>query len=85
VMDIAPRDTVQGSIMAGNVVVAFTAMAPFGVARLLENYQLERILWGAIGIAIVALLASGLLVESHLRVRSAPGAWRPRRQTPRTV
>jgi len=67
------------------MVATLTAFAPFGVAWLLERHELERVLWAAAGAMIVALLASGLLVESSVRLRSAPGSWRSRRQTARTV
>jgi hypothetical protein len=84
-IDIAPRGATQGSILAANAIAALTAFAAFGVAWLLASHELERILWGAAGVMIVALLASGLLVESRVRVRSSPGSWRSRRQTARTV
>lgn len=80
-MDIAPRGTVQGSILAANLAAGIVAFAPFGVAGLLGRYDLERLLWVGIGIAIVALLASGLLVDARVRIRTAPGAWRTRSRT----
>jgi MFS family permease len=82
VMDIAPRGATQGPILATNLVAAACAFGPFGVAWLLQRYDLERILWGAIGVAILALLASGLLIESRVRVRATTGSWRTRRQAP---
>jgi len=84
-LDVSPRGVTQGPILAGNMVATLTAFAPFGVAWLLERHELERVLWAAAGAMIVALLASGLLVESSVRLRSAPGSWRSRRQTARTV
>lgn len=85
VMDIAPRGATRGPILAANIAAMTTAIAPFGVAWLLERHELERILWGAVGVTIVTLLASGILVESRVRVRTSPGSWRSRRQAPRTV
>jgi MFS family permease len=76
--DITPRGAVHGLIMAANALAAITGLAPLGVAWLLEHYELERLLWAAAGVAIAALLASGLLVESRVRVRAALGAWRTR-------
>jgi MFS family permease len=84
-MDIAPRGATQGPILAANLVAAVCAFGPFGVAWLLQRYELERILWGATGIAILALLASGLLIESRVRVRTTAGSWRSRRQAPRAA
>jgi len=77
-LDIVPRGATQGPILVANIIAAITAFAPFGVAWLLGRYDLERILWAAVGVAIVALLASGLLVESRVRVRAAAGSWRIR-------
>jgi hypothetical protein len=76
--DIAPRGAVHALIMGANALAAITGLAPLGVAWLLEHYELERLLWATAGVAIAALLASGLLVESRVRVRAAPGAWRTR-------
>ncbi len=84
-MDLAPRAAVQGPILAANLIAGVFAFAPFGVAWLMGRYDLERLLWGAIGVAIVALLASGLLVESRVRIRTSPGSWRSRQRTARTV
>jgi hypothetical protein len=85
VMDIAPRHAARGYILTSNLVTGICAFAPFGVAWLLQRYELERVLWGAIGMAIVALLASGLLIESRVHIRNASGSWRTRRQEPRVV
>jgi hypothetical protein len=84
-LDIAPRGTIQAPILLTNMVASVTAFAPLGVVWLLGRYELERVLWGAIGVAIVALLASGLLIESRVRVRAAAGSWRTRRQQPRAA
>lgn len=84
-MDIAPRGATRGPILATNLVAGICGFAPFGVVQLLRHHELERIIWAAIGIAIVALLASGLLVESRVRIRSSAGSWRTRRQAPRAV
>jgi len=84
-MDIAPRSAVQGPILAANLITAVVAFAPFGVAWLMGRYDLERLLWGGIGLAIVALLASGLLLESRVRIRTSPGSWRFRQRTARTA
>ncbi len=84
-MDIAPRSAVQGPILAANLIAGVVAFAPFGVAWLMERYELERLLWGGIGVAIVALLASGLLLESRVRIRTSPGSWRFRQRTARTA
>ncbi len=84
-MDLAPRAAVQGPILAANLIAGVFAFAPFAVAWLMGRYDLERLLWGAIGVALVALLASGLLVESRARIRTSPGSWRSRQRTPRTV
>lgn len=84
-MDIAPRGAVQGSILAANVAAGALAFAPFGVAWLLGRYDLERLLWGGIGVTILALLASGLLIDARVRIRTAPGAIRSRARTPRPV
>jgi len=85
VMEIVPRGAIQGSILAANAVAGLLAFAPFGVAWLLARYDLERLLWGAIGVTIVALLASGLLVDARVRIRTAPGARRFRTRTARPV
>lgn len=84
-MDIAPRGAVRGPILAANLIAGVFAFAPFGVAWLMGRYDLERLLWGGIGVAIVALLASGLLLESRVRIRTSPGSWRSRQRTARTA
>ncbi len=84
-MDIAPRGATQGPILAANLVAAVCAFGPFGVAWLMQRHELERILWGAIGVAILALLASGLLIDSRVRVRTTVGSWRSRRQAPKAA
>lgn len=84
-MDIAPRAVVQGPILATNLIAGVFAFGPFGVAWLMGRYDLERLLWGGIGIAIIALLASGLLLESRVRIRTSPGSWRSRQRTARTI
>lgn len=84
-MDIAPRTALGGAVLAANLIAGVFALAPFGVAWLLGRYELERLLWGGIGVAIVALLASGLLLESRIRIRTSPGSWRSRQRTARTA
>ncbi len=84
-MDIAPRGAVQGPIFAANLIAGVCAFAPFGVAWLIGRFELERLLWGGIGVAIAALLASGLLMESRVRIRSSSGSWRSRQRTARTA
>lgn len=84
-MDIAPRAAVQGLILAANLIAGVFAFAPFVVAWLIGRYDLERLLWGGIGIAIVALLVSGLLLESRVHIRTSSGSWRSRQRTARTV
>ncbi len=73
-----------GTLVATLIAGVF-AFAPFGVAWLMGRYDLERLLWGGIGLAIVALLASGLLLESRVRIRTSPGSWRFRQRTARTA
>ncbi len=82
---LAPAGALPGSIQASNLVVAVFAFGPLGVAWLLGRYDLERILWGATGIAFVALLASGLLIESRVRLRTPAGAVRSTRQATNTA
>jgi hypothetical protein len=84
-MDIAPRGTLQGQILATNVIAGIFAFSPFGVAWLMQRYDLERLMWAGVGVSIVALLASGLLHESRARIRTPSGTWRSRRRTPRTA
>ncbi len=84
-MDIAPRSALGGAVLAANLIAAIFALAPFGVAWLLGRYELERLLWAGIGVAIVTLLASGLLLESRVRIRTSPGSWRSRQRTARTA
>ena len=84
-LDILPRGATQGAIMAANLVTAVFAFAPLGVAWLLQEQELDRILWVAIGCASLALLASGLLVESRVRIRTSAGSWRSRRRASRAV
>ncbi len=84
-MDISPRAMLQGTILASNLVAGVFAFAPFGVAWLLGRYELERLLWGSIGLAIVALLASGLLPESRVRIRTSRGSMRTRQRAAPTM
>jgi hypothetical protein len=81
-MQIAPGAASQGMILAANMVAAIFAFGPLVVARILEDVALDRVLWGAAGCAVVALLVSGLLVESHARIRTPFGSWRSPRQVP---
>jgi hypothetical protein len=79
-MDIAPRGALSGLVLMANLLAGIIGLAPLGVAMLLDRFELERLLWAASGLAILALLASGLLVESRVRMRTSPGAWRSRTQ-----
>lgn len=54
---------------------------PLAVAWSLDRYDMERVFWVGIGLGVVALLASGLLMNAGSRVRHSGGSWRRASQT----
>ncbi|HYI24886.1 MAG TPA: hypothetical protein VD767_05705 [Thermomicrobiales bacterium] len=84
-MAITRTEALPGATMASNLVMAIVGFGPLVVARLLDDVSLERMLWGAAVCAGLALIASGLLVESSVRVKSPVGSWRATRQATNSV
>ncbi len=78
-MNLTRPESLAGATMSINVLMAICGFGPLVVARLLNDYDLDHILWGATACAAVALFASGLLVESTVRVRTPVGTWRSTR------
>jgi hypothetical protein len=78
-MDLTRPGMLPGATMASNLLMAICGFGPLVVALLLEDYNLDRILWGGTVCAALALFASGLLVESTVRVRTPVGSWRSAR------
>lgn len=77
-MDVSTSGTVVGLTTWVNALAGVFAFAPFAVAWALGEWSSDRVFWGGIGLAVVALLASGLLPNARVKVRSKPGTWRKR-------
>lgn len=80
-MDISPRGEAGGTVFAANLVAAIGAFFPLVAAWSIDRRELDVAFWGAIGLAVLALIASGLLPNSRVRVRRSTGSWRNRPTT----
>jgi hypothetical protein len=83
-MDVSPRGESSGTVFAANLVAAIGAFFPLVAAWSIDRYDLDWAFWGAIGLAVLTLIASGLLPNSRVRVRRATGSWR-QRSSPQTI
>lgn len=66
----------SGATMVTNLVGVVGGLLPLAVAWGLDRYDDDRVYWVAIGLAVVALLASGTLANAGTRVRRRNGSWR---------
>ncbi len=83
-MDISPRGEAGGAVVSANLVAAIGAFFPLVAAWSIDRYDLDMAFWGAIGLAVLALIASGLLPNSRVRIRGSAGSWR-NRPSPQTA
>jgi hypothetical protein len=77
-MDISPRGETSGTVFSANLVAAIGAFLPLLAAWSIDRYELEWAFWGAIGLAVITLIASGLLPNTRVRIRTTTGSWRHR-------
>lgn len=77
-MDISPRGEASETVFAANLVAAIGAFFPLVAAWSIDRYEMDWAFWGAIALAVLALIASGLLPNSRTRVRRSTGSWRQR-------
>ena len=82
-LDIVPAGQARPAIALSNAVMGVMALAPLAAAYLVERFSLESMLYSAIALAFIALVTSGLLVESRVRVRQRFGLQSVRRMMSR--
>lgn len=82
-LDIVPAGQARPAIALSNAVMGVMALAPLAAAYLVERFSLESMLYSAIALALIALVSSGLLVESRVRVRQRFGLRSVRRMMSR--
>jgi len=84
-LDIFPAAMGSAAISMTNACLGALAFGPLGAAYLVNRFSLESMLYVAITLAFVALLTSGLLVESRVRVRQRSGSRRVQRTMSRST
>lgn len=84
-LDIFPADLSGSAISLTNAVMGVIAFGPLGAAYIVNRFSLEATLYVAIAVAFVALLTSGLLVESRVEARQRFGSRRVQRRMSRTA
>jgi MFS family permease len=75
-MRVTSTAGLHGSTLVTNLGAVIGGLLPLVAAWSLNRYDDERVFWVAIGLGVVALLASGLLVDTGARVRGRSRAWR---------
>lgn len=78
-LDILPAGMSSSAISLTNSIMGILAFGPLGAAYLANRFSLESMLYVAIALAFIALVTSGLLVESSVRVRQRSGSRRVQR------
>ncbi len=80
---ILPDDVSRPAIALTNTILGVLAFAPLAAAFVVERFSLETLLYVAIVLAFVALVASGMLAASRVRVRQRYGSRGMRRSVVR--
>jgi hypothetical protein len=75
-MRVTSTAGLHGSTLVMNLGAIIGGLLPLPAAWALNRYDDERVFWVAIGVGVMALLASGLLVDTGARVRGRSRAWR---------
>lgn len=73
-LDIFPTGLSYSGIALTNTVLGALAFGPLGAAYVVNRFSMEWLLYGAIAVAFAALMTSGLLVESRVKVRHRFGS-----------
>lgn len=72
-LDILPTDLASPAIALTNTILGGLAFGALGAAFLVERFSLQAMLYVGIVLAFVALIASGMLTASRVRVRHRYG------------
>ena len=70
---ILPEDVARPAIALTNTILGVLAFGALAAAFLVERYSLEALLYVAIVLAFIGLVASGMLAASRVRVRQRYG------------
>jgi MFS family permease len=77
-LDIAPADRRFAYIWMTNVILMVTAFAPLAGGYIIERSGFDRVFIVAALASLTAILASGLLTDTHTRTRAVAQTWRLR-------
>ncbi len=77
-LDIAPTDRRFAYIWMTNVILMVTAFAPIAGAYIIERSGFDRVFIVAALASLTAILASGLLTDTHTGTRAVAQTWRLR-------
>ena len=73
-LDIVPADLAHPAIALTNTILGGLALGALAAAFLVERFSLQAMLYVAIILAFVALVGSGLLADSRIRIRQRYGS-----------
>jgi MFS family permease len=77
-MDIAPAELRPAYTSLANAIMAIAALAPLVGAKLIERYSYETLFTTASLVGLAAIFVSGILTDTHTRIRPVAQTWRLR-------